>query len=275
MIDLSIIIPSRSKKYLQPTIDDVLKHAEGNIEILVGLDDFKEDFIIYHHPKIHWEYRNKPIGQRKMMNILAKKAEGRYLMKLDAHVSLSQGFDIQMLKDIDDNSVLVPALCKLNPETWTIAPKPISSNFYLDTDLVFQYGENKSELVHEIMTIQGSGFMVSRDKYFELGLCDESLGSWGMQGTEVALKTWLSGGKVLSTKNAYMGHYFRMFEDGGQGFPYERDMNKINETFRKVKEMFLNNKWSKQTKSIQWLVEKFNYPLNWTKEFVDSLPDML
>jgi len=33
-------------------------------------------------------------------------------------------------------------------------------------------------------------------------ICDEEFGSWGSQGLEVAIKTWLSGGKVMvSHKN--------------------------------------------------------------------------
>src|SRR3990167_4680065 len=266
---ISILIPSRSEVYLQQTVDDVFKHAEGEIEILIGMDgggsDLSFDKPLHEvKPKTNVFFSTEPIGQRKMMNVLAKNATGDYLMKLDAHCSLSQGFDVAMLKDIEPDSVIVPALGKLNVKNWTIPPTPLNSNFVLNTNLEFHYAPNIPELVHETMTIQGSGFMVSRENYWKWNLCDEVFGSWGMGGAEVALKTWLLGGRVLSTKNAFMGHWFRMPEDGGDGFPYERDMKQVNHAFAYARELFLGNKLKGQKRSMQWLIEKFNLPLDWS-----------
>src|SRR3990167_2736217 len=140
MTYLSILIPARNEKYLQQTIDDIFEHAEGDIEVLVGLDGY--DANLRESPRLR-VFREKSRGQRATQNALARQSEAKFLMKLDAHVSLSQGFDVQMLKDMQDNAVLVPALAKLNPETWQVQHKPISSNFYLDTNLVFQYCENR------------------------------------------------------------------------------------------------------------------------------------
>jgi len=51
--------------------------------------------------------------------------------------------------------------------------------------------------------------MLTREKYWELNICDESLGSWGSQGIEVACKTWLSGGKCLVNHSTWYAHMFR------------------------------------------------------------------
>src|SRR3990167_3767351 len=191
---ISILIPSRSEVYLQQTVDDVFKHAEGEIEILIGMDGGGSDLSFdkpLHEVKPHTNVilSTEPIGQRMMMNVLAKKATGDYLMKLDSHISLSQGFDVAMLKDIESDSVLVPALGKLNVNNWTIPPSPLNSNFVLNTNLEFHYAPNIPELVHETMTIQGSGFMVSREHSWIWNLCDEAFGSWGSLGGEISLKT--------------------------------------------------------------------------------------
>ena len=251
MKTLSILIPSLNEPYLQKTLEDLEKHIEGDTEIL-------------------WE-EDPGIGQRALMNKLARKAKGKYLMKVDAHCSLSQGFDVEMMRLMNENTVVVPTLATLDVKNWTVPSAPHNSNFLLDTNLVFQYGPEIPKLIHETMTIQGSGFMCNRDKYFELNLCDEAYGSWGMQGTEVALKTWLSGGRVLSTKSAYMGHWFRTKAEGGPGFPYERDMVKVKETFSSLKELFLQNKWPHQTRSLQSLIEQFQYPMGWTPQKVKDL----
>ena len=39
--------------------------------------------------------------------------------------------------------------------------------------------------------------------------CDEKHGSWGQYGTEWACKSWLSGGKLITTKKTWFGHMFR------------------------------------------------------------------
>ena len=78
------------------------------------------------------------------------------------------------------------------------------SEFYrFDHTLHFQYWgafKNRPEAKGDIapsMSIQGSCFMLTREKYWELDICGEEHGSWGQQGTEVACKTWLSGGRMV------------------------------------------------------------------------------
>lgn len=308
MPDLSILIPARNEEFLQRTLDDVFEHIEGDTEIIVGLDGWRPEYlshfsfgggeIVEHGGRYRFLYLEKPIGQRAMTNKLAGLSEAKYLMKLDAHVSMSQGFDVKMMEDMQDDTIIVPALGNLHaydwvcPEghrnqqgkcekcgqcgsadlrkdmVWQVIHKPLRSSFCFDTALHFQYSkEDTQELLSETMSIQGSCFMITREKYHELNICDEAFGSWGQQGTEVACKTWLSGGRVLSTKKAYYGHQFRVTE----GFPYENPVPKILETQTYSRNLFLNNKWPQQKKSIQWLIEKFNYQADWTPEKVAEL----
>jgi len=269
--DLSIIIPSLNEIYFGKTIEDILKHSEGNTEIIAVLDGWKPNYELPKNERLRIIYFEKSQGQRRAMNLGVKESNAKYIIKCDSHIALSQGFDVAMLKDIELDSVIIPSLGTLNVKNWTIPPTPLNSNFVLNTNLEFHYAPNIPELVHETMTIQGSGFMVSRENYWKWNLCDEVFGSWGMGGAEVALKTWLLGGRVLSTKNAFMGHWFRMPEDGGDGFPYERDMQQVNHAFAYAKELFLGNKLKGQKRSMQWLVEKFNFPLDWTPEKAKEL----
>ena len=106
---------------------------------------------------------------------------------------------------------------------WFAKPSPQSTAYRFDRDLQFQYwGDYKKRQVGDLvdtMSLQGSCFMVTRDKYFELNLCDEQHGSWGQQGTEVAAKTWLSGGRVVVNKKTWYAHMFRT-QGGDFGFPY-------------------------------------------------------
>lgn len=293
--DLSILIPARQEEFLQNTIDDIFRHAQGDIEVLVAIDNWDNP------PEItvpKGRIIRTKAGQRGATNRLAELSQARYVMKLDAHCSLSQGFDSKMLEDMNPETTLVPSLhnlhaydwicenghrsfqgkyekceqcgsTELSKETvWKIKSKPSMVSYYFDTSMHFQYSEKQAEnLLSETMSIQGSCFMVSREKYWELQLCDEKFGSWGSQGIEVALKTWLSGGRVMSTKKAFYGHQFRETE----GFPYLNPSKAIFEAQDTARNLFLKNAWPKQARSIQSIIEKFGYEGDWTPEKVEEL----
>jgi len=107
------------------------------------------------------------------------------------------------------------------------------------------------------MSIQGSCFMLTREKYWELNICDEKHGSWGQQGVEVACKTWLSGGRVIVNKKTWYAHMFRT-QGGDFGFPYPNPgIKKAREYSR---DLWINNKWDKAVRPFSWLIEKFDPP---------------
>lgn len=136
---------------------------------------------------------------------------------------------------------------------------PHATSYRFDNMLHFQYfGEYKAkqqgDLV-ESMSLQGSFFMSTRENYWKKELCDETWGSWGQQGSEVAIKTWLSGGRVIINKRCWYGHLFRT--QTGFSFPYPQS-GKSQQRARDIcNEIFKNNKWLQQKYPLSWLVEKF------------------
>jgi len=107
----------------------------------------------------------------------------------------------------------------------------------------------------ETMSLQGSCFMLTREKYWELNICGEELGNWGNQGIEVACKTWLSGGKVLANHATWYAHMFRT--QTGFSFPWGMSGRETQKTKENVKNLLWNNKFDKQIYPVSWLVEKF------------------
>ena len=159
---------------------------------------------------------------------------------------------------------------KHNPQSWS---------YCFDSEPHFQYFEDwkhrpttkeaRKTGFTETMSLQGSCFMVSRDKYWELNLCDEAFGSWGSQGIEVSCKMWLSGGRVLVNKRTWHSHMFRtkpIFS-----FPYELSGRQVQRAKKMVKDLFFNNKWPKQTKPLSWLIEKFMPIPGWRDEDLANL----
>ena len=124
----------------------------------------------------------------------------------------------------------------------------------------------------ESMSLQGSFFMCTRDKYFELDVDDETMGSWGSQGLMVALKFWLSGGRVLVNHNTWYSHCFRTKGDVF-GFPYPQSGRDVQTTKQNVKDLFWNNKFPGQIHPLSWLIEKFMPIKGWTLAELEKIKE--
>lgn len=159
---------------------------------------------------------------------------------------------------------------------WFPKPSPATFTFRFDKTMHFQYygelakdQENvKGAILHdgtrdvnlrETMSIQGSCFMLTKEKWFELDISSEEFHSWGQQGVEVACKTWLSGGQVISNINTWYAHMFRT-RGGDFGFPYPNPQDKVNENRELSRELFQRDKWPLAKRKFQWLLDKFNPP---------------
>jgi ribosomal protein L37E len=123
----------------------------------------------------------------------------------------------------------------------------------------------------ESMSIQGSCFMLTREKYWELNICDEAYGSWGNQGIEVACKMWLSGGRIVSNHRTWYAHMFRTKPQNGFGFPWKRVESEIQITKKAVWDDVVGFKLPKQIYPVSWLIEKFSPVPTWTPEKIAEL----
>jgi hypothetical protein len=145
---------------------------------------------------------------------------------------------------------------------WFPKPSPNSSAYkFTPNRLQFKYfgalknKQQKEGGVVETMSLQGSFFMLTREKYWELNICDESWGGWGQQGTEVALKTWLSGGRVVCNLDTWYAHMFRT--QSGFAFPWGNPGKQQDKARKTSWELFYKNRWDKQIRPLSWLIERF------------------
>jgi len=164
---------------------------------------------------------------------------------------------------------------------WVGKHNPQSTSYCFDCSPHFQYFEDwkhrpayikdkQEKALTETMSLQGSCWMLTRENYWGLGVCDEAFGSWGSQGIEVAVKTWLSGGEVLVNHKTWYAHMFRT-QGGDFGFPYRisnKDQKKAKDFAR---DLFFNNKWDKQVYPFSWLIEKFWPVKGWGEEDLQKL----
>lgn len=308
MYDLAIIIPARNEEFLPHTVEDILKNKRGKTQIVVGLDGQWKG-LPEPHEDLSFVKRFESIGQRAISNDCVKVANAKYVMKVDAHCAFDEGFDVKMIeafKESGDNVCMVPLMrnlwvydwkcykCgkreyqdKVNicPDCGTVMKKkmlwiaktnPESSAYYFSPEPKFGYfgalrsqHKQSSEKLVETMSLQGSCFMCTTEKYWELGICDEGFGSWGSQGIEVACKFWLSGGRVLCNKDTWYAHCFRT--KNVFGFPYKLSGKQVAYAKAKAKWLFFGKRWKKQQKPLSWLIEKF-WPIpEWSDEDLASL----
>src|SRR3990167_11235355 len=119
MIDLSVIIPSRSPQYLNQTIKDFLKHSETNIEVIVVFDGIWHEVVEDKRVRyIHQGTIHDAPGMREAINKGISISQGKYILKTDEHVSISQGYDKILMADCAENEVIIPRRGRLDAEKW-------------------------------------------------------------------------------------------------------------------------------------------------------------
>lgn len=306
MLDLSVLIPARNEQFLKDTIDDVLKNSRANTEVVAVLDGAWAEPPIPDHPRVTLVYHSSPIGQRAAVNEAARLSKAKYIMKLDAHCSVDEGFDVQLIQDAEYDMTQIPRMYNLHVFDWVCmtcknrtyqggklqtCEKCSGVTFEMDIiwkprmhkrtdfarfdhELRFQYWrayEHRPEAqgdIADLMCFVGACFFMERERFWDLGGLDETHGSWGQMGVEVSCKSWLSGGRMVVNKKTHFSHLFRT--QPGFGFPYEihgSDQEKAREYSR---DLWLNDKWEKAVRPFSWLVDKFAPVPSWHEEMVTA-----
>ena len=291
---VSVIIPSCNEQlYLEPTIKSVLDNAHGEIEIIVILDGWEPSPpVSIEDDRIVYIRNEKAIGQRHSINKAVNMASGKYIMKLDAHCAVGPSFDVILARDCKYEYTMIPRMYNLDVETWE--PKHLDNYetavrrgkvtdymfigwkndrlrtlYYSGTERKQIHLDRKDIMIDEIMSCMGPCFFMHKARFLETEGCDERHGHWGQQGIEVALKAWLSGGKLMVNKNTWFAHFFRgggVPEGHQKGFPFPISQQQVDRARTHSEQLWLNNAWGKQTRTLEWLVRKFNAP-TWEKRF--------
>ena len=120
-IELSVLIPARNEEFLGRTIQDVLQHSKANTEVIAILDGYLPNPPLPVDPRLTVIYNPVAVGQRAGTNQAAKIARGKYVMKLDAHCAVDDGFDVKMLeafKKVGDNVTMIPTMKNMHVFDW-------------------------------------------------------------------------------------------------------------------------------------------------------------
>ena len=300
MSKVSIIIPARGEKFvnLVSTLDSVCENATGEFEIIVGIngssDIFDPDteaniFSYGKKSKVNLDGNFKVInfpknvGIKTNINALAATATGKYLFKLDAHCSVGKGFDEILKADMQEDWIVMPRFYVLDGETWEWQDERFYDYFYLCCPFTdpkgfrFKAGghwpertaERLTTLIDETPQIHGSGWFMTKDRFFELGgfpLTDPY--GHGQEPLWLGLRNWLMGGKVMVNKKTWYAHLHQNSSQRG----YPEDKAQTERTYKLTAEHFVGDRGN-YLHSFEWFLDKFelmpSWPENW-RELLDK-----
>lgn len=299
MADLSVLIPARNEQFLTRTIEDVVANSRGDTEVIAVLDGDWPIVPIPVHPRVQVIYQPQPVGQRAATNMAAKVSTARYIMKLDAHCSLAEGFDVELMSsaaELGHDVTQVPRMYNLHafdwvcsnghrryqgpegpclecgePTTqdviWFTKRNPTSDFMRFDRELHFQYWREyakrpqaQGEIADQMCAIGACWFM-ERSRYWELGGLDETHGPWGQMGVEIACKSWLSGGRQVVNKRTWFAHMFRT-QDGFK-FPYPLSGSDVERARRHSRRLWMGGEWAGAKRPLSWLINHFAPVPDW------------
>ena len=292
MARLSVVIPSRSERFLFPTIEDIFRNARGEVEVVAVLDqpDWPQGWkeLCAKYPNLHTVHNGASIGMRASINRGVASAVSRgakYVMKSDGHCSFSEGFDEVLKATMEPNWVVIPRRGRLDPENWcaTDTHKPDIDYHYLSfPDDPNDFGgpglngkvwneralQRKDIMLDDELSSQGSCWAMHANYFIELDLMDDaSYGKFWSEAQEILMKCWLSGGRGVVNKNC---KYLHLHKGKKYGRGYRLDESELVQGATFTKNWMFNRAWPKQTMPFSWLIEKFwpipSWPENWREQ---------
>lgn len=289
---LSVIIASRVDQYLQKTIDDLLGKAEGDIEVIVVLDGYWPDPVLKDDPRVRIVHQGTFHNNRGMRDAISTGmalAKGEYVMKIDEHCMLDQGYDRKLKEDCEDNWVVIPRRKRLDAENWAIVEDGRADIDYMYIEYPYAkpldktqglhgaiWKRDREELIDDTPTMQGSGYFMKKsywDTLFPNGMDDDNYGPFTQEAQEISMKVWLSGGRVVVNKKTWYAHLHKGKTGKGYGFSTEQYKRhaELNERGR----LYCINHWlyTKEYKhDFNWFVtEKFPDMPGWSADWQERV----
>jgi GT2 family glycosyltransferase len=164
------------------------------------------------------------LGAPQARNLGASKSSGDILVFADAHLEFKQGWGPRFTNALDLNrrSIIAPCITVIGNENcrgcgfkWS----DLSMQVFWLPDLMSQ--------IHEIPFACGCCMVMEKEVFDEIGQFDTGIRFWGEEDSELCMRAWLMGFRVLCEPPVRVGHKFRA------SFPYNLD--RIDIIFNKIR----------------------------------------
>ena len=283
---VSVIIPARKEPYIRETLRDLYAGAVGDIEVILVLDGDVPDYEIPQYKSLSIFHNSTPQGLRPCLNAAIDVAKGKYILKVDAHCTIGEGWDKILKADCEANWIVVPRRYWFDAPTWSIKDRPLVdamaymypfTRVYLPRLTARPWPERAEEYADEMlvedMSYQGSMWFMHRAHWKRIGGMDpnDGYGTFGEEPQELGLKTQLGSweGAIMRNKNTWYAHWSKPMEhwhtDPGEAGRVP--MNEFHLANTWAFNHWWNNEWQDRTHDFEWLLDKFSplprWPENW------------
>lgn len=258
---VSVIIPTINDPYLVRTINETLAAAENGKDIeYIVINDGGDvpDLLACKTDNVKMIHNIKQRGRRVSINDAVAMALGEYVFVLDAHCNMSQGWDVKLAESAGGKNISYAVIKDIFPDTWEYRP-----GWYGHVRINREYTEKwwsrkkpqDCEIEEESIAFTGCAWMIKKNRFWKLEGYDTSLGPYGWDGPEWALKTWFSGGKVILRTDVICGH---IFGTNNKGALYPCVMIPKEQYIKYMKERYEDK--------IGGLIERFGEVPDWTEK---------
>jgi len=284
-VKVSVIIPSRNERFLPATINDVRTKAAGDVEVIPVLDGYVPDPPLREYPNV----RPVSLGgetphhsrMRQAINAGVEASTGEFVMKLDAHCMMAEGWDEVLKADCGDDEIVIPRRYSLEPERWTIREgRPFIDYEYVSFPYTAAFlsvktgnkwwerqEAHKDILIDENMAFQGSCMFMRRSLFDRLGpLQVEGYGGFILDSEEMSNKCWLTGGRVLVNKKTWYAHLHKGKQYGRMYFINRWELRRGRKFHI---DFWMHDRWPKATRKFEWLIEHFWPVPGWPDDWRD------
>jgi glycosyltransferase involved in cell wall biosynthesis len=255
-------------------------------KIITETLDYKADIKFIPFPLV--------VGIKTNINAMCAMATGKYIYKSDAHCRFSKGFDEILQEDMQDDWIVMPRF-KIIKEDWSIQMRDGEEEFYDYFYLCCPFTDPKgfrfkagghwkertmekapenfiseqeintvedinetNPYIDETPQIHGSGWFMTKDRFFELGGFP-NIDPYGhaQEPIWLALKNQLMGGKCMVNKNCWYAHLHQQGNKRG----YHMDKEQENKSYDIAAKTFMND-----DRMIDWLEKNMpmpTWPDNW------------
>jgi glycosyltransferase involved in cell wall biosynthesis len=262
------IVTARNEKseWLKKTVDSLFATATGKLQVFVIADGYGADpqpidsraEIMLHHPAV---------GRRVGINQAARQAKGEYLFIVDSHCRMSEGWDTRLKCACDKNTIAVARINAMAEDF----EKELAGSYgfvYLDPAYIEKWHPGKPPigppLIEQMMGFTGCAWMIRKADYWANGGYDESLGQYGYDGPEWALKIQLDApGKVVLRKDVICWHIFGTNTGAKTYIP---SLLSSEEFSRRMAAKYPKEK-------ISQLAERFGPLPGWAKKIINPAPE--
>ncbi|XP_031629086.1 polypeptide N-acetylgalactosaminyltransferase 13-like [Contarinia nasturtii] len=161
------------------------------------------------------------VGLIQARLIGASKSTAKVLVFLDSHCECVQAWLESLLVPIVESrtTVAVPIIDRIHYNTMAIHSANLNTQGSFDMHMSFTWDPlpqktlnfmkmNRTAPIPNI-AMAGGLFAIDREYFYSLGAYDEKMTIWGAENTEISIRIWTCGGKIVSVPCSRVGHIFR------------------------------------------------------------------